>query len=219
VTNHTVVFAADLPDPDLVNNEAVATLLIPHADLAVTAAVDDPTPTIGEPVTVIVDLTNNGPTTALGATVAAALPAGLTVTSSSATAGTYDAATGMWSVGDLVPGDSATLVLVVSPSTPGELVTTFTADDTSPPDFVTSNNHATTTLTVDTPDEPPPPPTSVPRPDMPALTPPRHHEPPNPHHSPLATTGANLIAPLSLALGTIALGSAALFARRRLASR
>jgi uncharacterized repeat protein (TIGR01451 family) len=217
VTNHTVVFAADLPDPNLINNEAVATLLIPHADLAVSATPDDPTPTIGEPATITVDLTNNGPTTALNATVTASLPADLNLVSSSATVGTYDPDAGIWSVGDLNPGDHATLALVATPSTPGELVTTFTADDTGPPDFVTSNNHATATLTVETPNEPPP--TSVPRPDMPALTPPRHHEPPNTHHSPLATTGANLIAPLALALGAIALGSTVLFARRRLASR
>ncbi len=161
VVNHTVVFTADLPDPDLTNNEATATLTVPGADLAVTKTVDNPAPAIGAPVTFTIGLRNNGPDSALGTTVADPVPAGLTFGSAVPSTGTYDATTGVWTVGAVLPGDTATLTIMATPTVAGTFVNTATAAASSPPDFDPSNNTATATVTVPgapVPPEPPQPP-------------------------------------------------------------
>ncbi len=58
VVNQTVVFTADLPDPDLTNNQASATLVIPGADVSVSKVVDVAAPALGSNVTYTVGVAN-----------------------------------------------------------------------------------------------------------------------------------------------------------------
>ncbi len=81
------------------------------ADLAVTKLVDDPNPVQGATVTFTVGVTNLGTTSAGGVSVADALPAGLVFVSATATAGSYDSGSGLWSVGSLLNGASETLTI------------------------------------------------------------------------------------------------------------
>ncbi len=148
VLNRTVVFSADLPDPNLLNNEATGVLDVPGADLALTQTVDHATPAIGTPVTFTIDITNNGPDAAVGATVSDPLPSGLTLESASATVGTYDSASGLWSVGDLLPGGTGTLMLTALPSIDGTFPNMASATAPAPPDFDPTNNSAAATVTV-----------------------------------------------------------------------
>ena len=90
-------------------------LLIPAADLVTvkTLASGDSTPAEGDTVTFEIEVTNSGPDTATGIVLTDLLPAGLTATAGNGvvTQGTYDAATGLWSIGDLASGGTVTLTL------------------------------------------------------------------------------------------------------------
>lgn len=71
------------------------------------------TPSEGGIVTFQIDVTNNGGADATGVTLTDLLPAGLTATAANGavTAGTYDAASGLWTLGALADGASATLTI------------------------------------------------------------------------------------------------------------
>lgn len=95
--------------------------------------------------------------TASGVSVGAALPAGLTFISATGS-GSFNAGTGVWSVGSLAPGGSATLAITAQASGPvGSNVTypaQITASSQPDPDSVVNNgatgedDYAATTITI-----------------------------------------------------------------------
>ncbi len=82
------------------------------ADLELIKAVNVATAEIGTNVVFTVYVTNVGPFDTTGVTVTDLLPAGLTFVSASGS-GTYDAATGIWTIGGIAVNKSATLTMVV----------------------------------------------------------------------------------------------------------
>ena len=85
------------------------------ADLSVTVPrVSNATPDTGGTVTFDLRATNAGPDVANNTEVEITLPDGLTYDAADATAGTYDSATGVWSVGDLASGAHQDLGLRVN---------------------------------------------------------------------------------------------------------
>ena len=118
-TNVAEITASDQPDPDSTpgNNDpneddrAIATITPPIADLSLTKAVDNANPSPGDPVTFTVVLTNSGPSTATNVQVSDPIPSGLTNATVTVSAGTYDNATGLWSIPSLANGASVTLTL------------------------------------------------------------------------------------------------------------
>ncbi len=105
------------------DDQQTVTLVTPVAiDLSLTETVDILRPAAGQPVTFTVTLTNDGPDPASGVTVTSAIPGGVTLQSVDPSQGTYDAATGVWTVGPLAAGATVTLDLVVLPSGPGTVV-------------------------------------------------------------------------------------------------
>lgn len=78
------------------------------ADLELTKTVDEAQPQQGQTVTFTLALTNQGPRAVGGVVVADVLPAGLTFAGAGPA---YDPATGVWSVGTLAVGQTATLAL------------------------------------------------------------------------------------------------------------
>jgi uncharacterized repeat protein (TIGR01451 family) len=92
-------------------------------DLEVRKSVDTPTPSVGEPVEFTVTVRNIGPDPALDVLVDDRLPGELSIPVGLApfpSIGSYDAATGEWTVGDLDAGSSAILVIpaVISAASP-----------------------------------------------------------------------------------------------------
>jgi uncharacterized repeat protein (TIGR01451 family) len=81
------------------------------ADLSLTKAVDDPTPREDQVLAYTVVVTNAGPDVATGVEVTDPLPSGLAFVSADPSQGSYDPSSGVWTVGDLPVGASATLVL------------------------------------------------------------------------------------------------------------
>src|SRR5262249_55631316 len=79
------------------------------ADIQVTKAISNPTPAVDQQVTFTVTATNLGPSPATGVVVMDQLPAGLTFVSAMPSQGTYDAASGVWTAGDITASQSASL--------------------------------------------------------------------------------------------------------------
>jgi LPXTG-site transpeptidase (sortase) family protein len=106
------------------------------ADLQLSKSVDDPAPNIGDNVTFTIVLDNNGPDPATNVEVTDTLPAGVTYLSSSPSQGTFSSATGVWDVGSLVSGASASLDITASVDATGLLTNAaeVTAADQYDPD-------------------------------------------------------------------------------------
>ncbi len=91
-------------------------------DLSITKTVSNATPRLLSNVSFTVTVSNaSGFSTASGVTVKDVLPAGLTYVSDNS-AGAYSNATGIWTIGTLAPGSSATLTITVVVATGGTKV-------------------------------------------------------------------------------------------------
>ena len=84
-----------------------------EADLEVIKTVDKQTVNRGDEVTYSIKVINHGPKNATGVEVRDVLPAGVEFISSTATAGSYSNATGIWTVGTVNNGSNATLTIKV----------------------------------------------------------------------------------------------------------
>jgi uncharacterized repeat protein (TIGR01451 family) len=118
----------------------------PSADLAIVASTSDPTPNVGDTVTLTFGLSNLGPQDATGVTVSALLPAGLTLVFSTPSQGSYAPATGLWVVGSVPAGATPTLTIgarVVTPSTQTVTASVAHSDQADP---TASNNVATVSV-------------------------------------------------------------------------
>ena len=116
ISNTTILNVATVNsstfDSDKSNNIANNTTDVnPSADLSVVKLVSNKTPNFGEDISWTVVVTNNGPDTARDVYVVDKLPSGLIYLGDDSK-GTYDPLTGVWTIGDLAYGESATLVIV-----------------------------------------------------------------------------------------------------------
>ena len=132
------------------NNSAVDnnTVLGPVADLSITNVVDNPTPNIGDLVTFNIEVTNNGPSDATNVTVRDILPSGYAfdLAGTSATQGSYDNASGDWTVGTLsTSAPTQTLSLAATVMGTGDYVTVAQVwtSDAPDPDSTPANDLAT----------------------------------------------------------------------------
>src|SRR5262249_27987755 len=117
-TNTARVTSADQFDPDATNNADSVVETPQQADLQLAKAVSNATPNVGDVITYTLTLTNSGPAPATSVAVSEPLPAGLSFVSATASRGSYDNASGLWTVGIVSPGTPQTLQIrarVVSP--------------------------------------------------------------------------------------------------------
>lgn len=112
------------------------------ADLRLTKTAVNPSVTVGQNVTFIITLTNNGPATATNVAVTDQLPAGLAFVSATPGQGTFDAATGVWTVGTLAVNTSVTLEITATLTTsdPVANIAQVTNSDQPDPTSTPSNN-------------------------------------------------------------------------------
>jgi|GEM_PF-1236807 len=123
---NTTSISATQSDPVPSNNNAnVLTTPIASADLVVIKSLDNASLNNGNAVFTI-RVTNNGASTATNVTINDALPSGYNYVSNSATAGSY--AAGVWTVGNLVSGASATLTLTSTLNSTGNYVNIATGN-------------------------------------------------------------------------------------------
>jgi uncharacterized repeat protein (TIGR01451 family) len=86
----------------------------PEIDLEITKTVSPASVSSGDTATYTITVTNNGPDNATGVEVTDQLPAGVTYSSDTPSQGSYNSSMGMWTVGNLAIGASATLTIVVT---------------------------------------------------------------------------------------------------------
>ncbi|MDF1841148.1 MAG: DUF11 domain-containing protein [Rubripirellula sp.] len=120
IANITEVVAADQPDasstPDnndpSENDQSSVIIGAQQIDLELTKTVDNPTPNVNDTITFSIEVNNDGPSDATGVVVQDQLPDGLTLTSSTTTAGNYNPSTGQWTIGGLANQTTQTLTLL-----------------------------------------------------------------------------------------------------------
>jgi uncharacterized repeat protein (TIGR01451 family) len=111
-----------------------------ESDLELEKTVDNDTPNVGDDITFTITVTNQGPDSAMNVVVEDLLPAGLTFVSFTASQGAYVSGTGLWTVGSITTGATATLDIVATVTTIGaktnlaEIVASDSVDIDSTPD-------------------------------------------------------------------------------------
>lgn len=115
-----------------------------ESDLSLTKDVDNATPNVGDDVTFTIVVTNGGPDDALNVAVQDLLPAGLTFVSDTTLAGTYNEVTGLWTIGTIPSGGTATLTVVATAATFGAKTNTaeVSASDSADADSTPGNGLA-----------------------------------------------------------------------------
>jgi uncharacterized repeat protein (TIGR01451 family) len=92
------------------------TVHVPEANVVLTKTASNSSPNVGQQFYYTITAINHGPDTATGVQVTDIIPAGLTFNSYTASQGTYNSATGIWNVGNILNGVSAVLKLFVTPT-------------------------------------------------------------------------------------------------------
>ena len=127
----------DVYDPNENNNKADNSTTVnkeKKADLEIVKIVSDSNPHKGDVITWTITVVNNGPDAATGVTVTDKLPSGLIFVAAD---GNYNKDTGVWTVGDLDNGKSATLVIstivdITNAEITNVAVANSTTDDPNP---------------------------------------------------------------------------------------
>ena len=127
------------------------TTLAGNADLGIAKTVDNPSPAESGAIQYSVVLTNGGPDTATNIQINDLLPSGVTFSSYSATSGVYISGSGIWVLGPLTNGSSATLTInaTVNTGTAGSTITnTATVAALDQTDGNSANNTDSVDITV-----------------------------------------------------------------------
>ena len=121
--------------------------VIPEADLEIIKVVSNDAPHKGDKITWTIIVKNNGGDTAVNTVVTDKLPSGLVYVSDDSK-GAYDHNTGIWAVGDLANGESATLNIVTVVDTTNATIVNLanTSSDTYDPNETNNNNNKSTTV-------------------------------------------------------------------------
>lgn len=150
ITNTASLTTSTPADPNAANNSDSESLNVGQPELSITKTADSTQVRPSLPVTFTIVVTNSGSGTANGVTVSDLLPAGLTYTSSTASQGSYNPGTGVWTVGTVLAGGNATLQIVATVTAPSGTVITNTATITgsTPADPTPLNNSDSEAITV-----------------------------------------------------------------------
>jgi uncharacterized repeat protein (TIGR01451 family) len=136
-----------LHPPNLAGKRAEVVLLdtAQRADLAITKTPSSATPALGGTVTFTLTVTNNGPNNATGVVVNDPLADGLTYVSDNG-GGAYNSATGLWTVGTLNNGASATLQITATVDLSGQVCNQAQITASSPLDPNPGDNQSTSCI-------------------------------------------------------------------------
>ncbi len=113
------------------------------SDLSLTKVVDNSNPNVGADVVFTITVNNDGPSDATGVEVVDVLPSGYTYVSDDAS-GSYNSGTGLWNVGSIASGSSASLNITATVNVSGDYTNSaeVTASDNSDSDSTPGNGDA-----------------------------------------------------------------------------
>ena len=146
---NNVTVTSGVYDPDMSNNKASNNTTVVKetlADLVIVKEVSNKNPHKGDAITWTITVTNNGPDSAKDVIVTDKLPAGLIFKDSN---GNYNPATGVWTVGDLENGKSASLIITTVVDITNSEITNVAVVNSSTPDNNTDNNKDNDTTVID----------------------------------------------------------------------
>lgn len=151
ITNTATANTLGTGDTNAANDSASAIITVLGADVGLTKTADPLVVFPGSNVVYTLMLSNAGPTIATGLTVTERLTNGLSFVSSTASSGTYNNVSGIWTVGTLTAGSFATLQITATAATNtiNSLLTNravITNNDI--PDGNTANNTGTAVVAV-----------------------------------------------------------------------
>ena len=110
ITNHATETQTEYPPATITD----ATIHVNKANVAINKAVNGVSKAIvnvGDTITYLITVTNNGPDSATGLQITDLVPSGLSNLAYSASTGTYSLATGLWNIGTLLKSETATLTI------------------------------------------------------------------------------------------------------------
>lgn len=120
-----------------------------NSDVQIIGTIDDATPAVGQDSEFTFVIVNRGTQIARGVTVTFTKDSNWTYLSDDESQGTFNSSTLVWTAGDLVPGASARIRLIMDATTSGSSkVVTGTVAVDDPADNVAGNNVATVTATI-----------------------------------------------------------------------
>ena len=123
ITNTAEITAADQADLDSTpgngdptedDQDQVVVVVDTATDLQILKTVDRDTAALGDTLVYTLEATNLGPSPATGVFVTETVPPQVTIQSVQVTHGSYDIPTGIWTIGDLAPDETAFLELTVT---------------------------------------------------------------------------------------------------------
>ena len=127
----------------------ISTLVFAQSDLVVTKTINNTTPLVGSNVIFTITARNNGTSNNSNVRVNDLLPSGYTYVSNTTSRGTYNSTTGVWTIGNLNNGASATLTITATVKSSGIYTNTATINTSSGiSDPNLSNNVASVTPLV-----------------------------------------------------------------------
>ncbi len=151
VTNTATKTAENQTDPVPANDSASASVTGQAADISIMKTVNTTTPAFDQSINYTLIGHNLGPSTATGVQFLDQLPPSLQFVSYTATQGTYDPVTGIWTVGTMTSGSTVTLVLTVKVVQSGAIVNTTATIAGSVIDPNVSNNTSSITVVAGLP--------------------------------------------------------------------
>ncbi|TMM30338.1 DUF11 domain-containing protein [Polaribacter aestuariivivens] len=138
-------------DPTTVNDVLTSSFKVLSNDLSTNLTVNKGNPNEGETIIYNLTVTNNGPSDATGVTITESLPTGVTYVSHTSTTGSYNTATGLWSIGNLSKNVTASLAITatVDAGTGGTTITNTTSAATANNnDPLATNNSDSVAITI-----------------------------------------------------------------------
>jgi LPXTG-site transpeptidase (sortase) family protein len=144
VNTATVTPPTGYADSNLSNNTSTDTDIFGQAaDLSLRKVSSTSTAAVNSTINFTLTVTNSGPDDASGVEVTDQLPGGFTYVSSSPSRGTYNSATGVWTIGDLAVNATATLNITVTVNASGSYTNRaeITASLLIDPDSTPGNNN------------------------------------------------------------------------------
>ncbi|MFY7666022.1 Ig-like domain-containing protein, partial [Flavobacterium sp.] len=146
--NNSATSTADQNDPNPANNDdTVIVNPVPVADVSVVKSVNNNSPAVGDTIIFTLSASNAGPSNATAVAVTDLLPSGYSFVSSNPSVGTYNNVSGVWNIGTLLNGSSATLDITVIVAPLGSKLNTATIS-ANESDLVPGNNTSSVTPSV-----------------------------------------------------------------------